>query len=123
MPQITSDDIPGYAEAIVSWGIRSDSRATKYEVTLWSSGHISCDCPGWVFKKKDTFIKKGHQRYCKHVEAKWSEATQALRNPGSIKAVRVDDGEPEVQAVRSPKIKAPGSPDQVPARGMRAFEV
>ena len=31
-----------------------------YETVIWSDGSISCNCPGWIFKRA------GRDRTCKH---------------------------------------------------------
>lgn len=38
----------------------SSNKLGKYYTCLWSDGYLSCDCPGWAFKRK------GKDRDCKH---------------------------------------------------------
>lgn len=37
------------------------SRPQPYKVVKWNDGSLTCDCPGWVYKKADK------PRDCKHV--------------------------------------------------------
>jgi len=45
---------------IAAWAFPSSSGSTIYETTLDDQGILSCNCPGFIFKKK------GQERSCKH---------------------------------------------------------
>ena len=45
---------------IAAWAFPSSSGSTVYETTLDEEGDLSCNCPGFIFKKK------GQERSCKH---------------------------------------------------------
>lgn len=60
-------------EVIYSWGVRSDNRAVQYEIILRRNGEVSCDCPGWVFKRKN------QERGCKHVNAMFIDEINRIR--------------------------------------------
>jgi hypothetical protein len=47
-------------ELVYAWAEPSSRGTTTYEVTLWSDGGLTCNCPGWVFKRA------GAERECKH---------------------------------------------------------
>ena len=65
-------------EALFIWQVRS-SRVSKsgksplYTVSLYKDGCISCDCPGWMFKRT------GKPRGCKHTISLEEEAKQYLK--------------------------------------------
>lgn len=59
-------------EPIHTWEVASKrkgagGRYAVYEVVLYGDGCASCDCPGWVFKRKDK------PRGCKHIDGLHSE--------------------------------------------------
>lgn len=41
---------------------RSSSGSAVYETVIWKDGTHSCNCPGWVLKRKDK------PRHCKHID-------------------------------------------------------
>ncbi len=45
---------------VAAWAFPSSSGSTTYETTLDDDGILSCNCPGFIFKKK------GQERSCKH---------------------------------------------------------
>ena len=45
---------------LAAWAFPSSAGATTYETTLETDGTLSCNCPGFIFKKK------GQVRGCKH---------------------------------------------------------
>ena len=45
---------------LAAWAFPSSSGSTTYETTLDEAGTLSCNCPGFIFKKK------GQARGCKH---------------------------------------------------------
>ncbi len=45
---------------VAAWAFPSSSGSTTYETTLDNEGTLSCNCPGFIFKKK------GQERGCKH---------------------------------------------------------
>lgn len=45
---------------LAAWAFPSSSNSTTYETTLEEDGTLSCNCPGFIFKKK------GQTRGCKH---------------------------------------------------------
>lgn len=45
---------------VTAWAFPSSSGSTTYETTLDDEGTLSCNCPGFIFKKK------GQERSCKH---------------------------------------------------------
>lgn len=47
-------------EIVNQWLTSSTSGSKSYRTVLWSTGEITCDCPGWTFKRP------GKQRGCKH---------------------------------------------------------
>jgi len=60
-------------EVIYSWGVKSEHRAVQYEIILRRNGETSCDCPGWVFKRKD------QERGCKHINAMLAPEIDTIR--------------------------------------------
>lgn len=48
---------------VAAWAFPSSSNATTYETTLEEDGTLACNCPGFLFKKKD------QARGCKHTRA------------------------------------------------------
>ena len=47
---------------LAAWAFPSSSGSTTYETILTDAGELSCNCPGYVFKRKDT------QRACRHTK-------------------------------------------------------
>ena len=45
---------------LAAWAFPSSSGSTTYETVLEEDGTLSCNCPGFIFKKK------GQARGCKH---------------------------------------------------------
>ena len=43
-----------------AWAFASSSGATVYETVLTEEGELKCNCPGYVFKRKD------EERRCRH---------------------------------------------------------
>jgi len=43
-----------------AWAFPSSKGTTTYEVVRQPDGSLTCNCPGWVYKKKDAI------RECKH---------------------------------------------------------
>ena len=43
-----------------AWAFASSSGATVYETVLTEEGELKCNCPGYVFKRKD------EERKCRH---------------------------------------------------------
>jgi hypothetical protein len=130
LPKLISADLPGGLSNIAAWGMRSSNGATKYEIVLWNTGHISCDCPGWTFKRKDNVQKFGHERWCKHLTQKWDEATEMFaKYLGNSRRWQVqnetDDNEPDViPRVKAPREPKPTSDPDIPIlRPTRAFNV
>lgn len=76
MQPLKSEDLPGGIDALYAWGTDSEHRAATYVTTLWDSGHISCTCGGWIFKRKTNMEKHGYDRWCDHLRQKWQEATR-----------------------------------------------
>ena len=128
MPRLISAEIRGQLTNIGAWGRRSSNGATKYEIVLWHTGNISCDCPGWTFKRKDNVQKFGHERWCKHIAELWDEATSTFatylgNTRGWTAQSQTDDNEPDViPRVKAPKVKPdPGTTPNL--RPTRAFDV
>ena len=46
----------------VAWAFASSSGATVYETVLTEEGELKCNCPGYVFKRKDEARKCRHTR-------------------------------------------------------------
>lgn len=42
----------------------SSNGRTRYMTTLWSDGVLTCDCPGWTIKRKNSYV-----RTCKHCKS------------------------------------------------------
>lgn len=61
---------------IYAWPVIGTTRvagaAAKYTVLLWSTGELSCDCPGWIFYHK----KNGG---CKHTSNVTSDSQSIFR--------------------------------------------
>jgi len=62
---------------IYTWAMRSSQprlggQVITYLVQIDEKGELSCDCPGWIFKKKNK------DRSCKHVREVKSEAEEIL---------------------------------------------
>ncbi len=55
-----------------AWSFASSGGSTTYEVLRQPDGSLTCNCPGWTFKRK------GDVRGCKHTKA--VEAGSALRS-------------------------------------------
>jgi len=129
LPNLRSAELPSGLRNIAAWGKRSSNGSTKYEIVLWDSGHISCDCPGWTFKRKDNLDKFGHERWCKHVAELFGEAQQMYaqflgRSGRKWDAPQQnDDDEPDV----IPRVKArrekPIEAAPISLRPGRSFEV
>lgn len=41
---------------------RSTTGTAVYQTVIWPDNSISCDCPGWVLKRKNK------PRHCKHID-------------------------------------------------------
>jgi hypothetical protein len=57
--------------AIYSWVFTSNREVegmkAQYQTLLWEDGSLSCNCPGWIFPKKNA--KTGEKiRSCKHTK-------------------------------------------------------
>ena len=54
-----------------AWAFASSSGATVYETVLTEEGELKCNCPGYVFKRKDEERRCRHTRllepYCERV--------------------------------------------------------
>lgn len=60
---------------------RSDSDATKtYQTLVYQDGTMSCECPGWKFKKK---LTPDGQRTCKHL--RWIDTGLAEAHAVTVK--------------------------------------
>ena len=65
-------------EPIYTWGFQSSKpraggRLITYLIQLGEDGKMSCDCPGWIFKKK------GVNRDCKHTRNLKTEAKEVFK--------------------------------------------
>lgn len=45
---------------VKQWLMSSPQSSHSYTVSLWDTGEITCNCPGWIFKQP------GKPRGCKH---------------------------------------------------------
>ncbi|MEW6545045.1 MAG: SWIM zinc finger family protein [Nitrospirota bacterium] len=50
--------------------VESSDGYTVYTVTIWEDGGISCNCPGWAFRKR-----------CRHQQQALSQAALASTSP------------------------------------------
>jgi hypothetical protein len=66
----------GFGKKIYAWPVVGGTEVAgmhaKYTVLLWSTGEISCDCPGWIMYHK----RKG-MLACKHVKT-YDESRQVI---------------------------------------------
>ncbi len=70
---------PTDADKIYGWPVKSqrdlgDGLSAVYTVLLWSSGEMTCDCPGWIFKRG----KPGFDG-CKHIRKATEEAEKIMK--------------------------------------------
>lgn len=56
---------------VYAWATPSSHGTTTYETILHFDGTLSCNCPGWTFKRGDT-------RGCKHTKLYASDAEAIL---------------------------------------------
>jgi hypothetical protein len=60
---------------IYAWAVVGRSEVNgvhpKYTVLLWADGHMSCDCPGWIFHH----VKSGD---CRHIKERYTDAQEIL---------------------------------------------
>jgi hypothetical protein len=110
-------------EPIAAWTRPSSRGTVQYEITLWSDGTHSCDCPGWVY------ARKGQERICKHVRELSREMMdeleryQAKRRPPGAPIAVVRDQPPRAAEVNPWDDDPPARPaDRPPARPRRAAD-
>ena len=88
-----------------AWAFPSSKGTTTYEVVRQSDGSLTCNCPGWVFKKKDAI------RECKH-----TRLVQA-GNPGTFSRVGLAGASPTppVRGGKTDLDRAMGNTNTTPA--------
>ena len=59
-------------DVIYAWFEPSRHGAAKYEIILKRDGDISCDCPGYIYKRKDK------ERGCIHIRKYANTATEIM---------------------------------------------
>ena len=68
----TKDKIKVYGWPVTS-STEREGRNAKYFVWMYADGHLSCDCPGWIFHRK----KNGDM--CKHTRSVLEESKDLLK--------------------------------------------
>lgn len=53
---------PAHPPVTAAWAFASTHGTTTYETLLYTDGTLSCDCPGWVYRKA------GRARGCRHTK-------------------------------------------------------
>lgn len=76
---------PAHPPVTAAWAFASTHGTTTYETLLYSDGTLSCNCPGWVFRKAD------QPRGCRHTREAEPFAARLLSGqltPEAVGAVR-----------------------------------
>jgi hypothetical protein len=60
-----------YGKVISAWAFNSSAGTTVYEVQLHEDGNLTCNCPAWIFNKKN--------RNCKHTNSLVGTAEKIIK--------------------------------------------
>jgi hypothetical protein len=95
---------------VAAWATRSRHGAAVYETLLYADGHLSCNCPAWVY------VRKGRPRGCRHTRAVESQVADQLAGRGTVV------GGP-TGALPRPAPRAPTATSMLTGRPLRRFDV
>lgn len=80
-----------HGRAVAAWANPSSRGSTTYETVLWASGELTCDCPGWVNKKRD---QPRGCRHTKEIEPHVARLLSGALTPEAIGGVRAGSPPP-----------------------------
>jgi hypothetical protein len=101
---------PAEPAVVAAWATPSRHGAAVYETLLHADGHLSCNCPAWVY------VKKGRPRACRHTRAVESQVADLLA--GRLAAVDGRTGGSSRPIPRGPTATSP-----LTGRPLRRFDV
>lgn len=103
-------------DVVYAWATPSSHGTTTYETVLYTDGRLSCNCPGWTFKRGDT-------RGCKHTRLYADEAEILMRRLRAGEAFFLPQRYPPEGDRQSPPLSSRPHTDSalVPTRKRRAI--
>jgi hypothetical protein len=95
---------------VAAWATPSRHGAAVYETLLYADGHLSCNCPAWVY------ARKGRPRGCRHTRAVESQVADLLAGRVTMVGGRTA-GSPR------PTLRGPTASSALTGRPLRRFDV